>query len=195
MGTGDWFNAVALLVIGLFLGIAANGVIRVAATDFWPSALFTVFVFAALFAVFLSIEKLIESVKQKKEILYGFGHGVYKSYDPRATILRKHAAKVLNKMGRHDPLLDIAQRLEEVALNDDYFVSRNLYPNVDFYSGILLREIGIPTNMYTVMFAIGRLPGWIAHWKEMREAKSRIYRPRQVYTGPAQRDYTELEWR
>jgi citrate synthase len=143
----------------------------------------------------MSIEDLIERVKQKKEILFGFGHGVYKSYDPRATILRKHTGKVLNKLGRKDPLLDIAQRLEEVALHDDYFVSRNLYPNVDFYSGILLRVIGIPTDMYTVMFAIGRLPGWIAHWKEMREAGSRIYRPRQVYIGPPKRDYTQLEWR
>ena len=142
-----------------------------------------------------TIEALIERVKQKKDILYGFGHGVYKSYDPRATILRKQATKILNSMGRKDPLLDIAQRLEEVALHDDYFVSRNLYPNVDFYSGILLRVIGIPTDMYTVMFAIGRLPGWIAHWKEMRDEGSRIYRPRQVYIGPQQRDYVQLEWR
>ena len=142
-----------------------------------------------------TVEQLIERVKQKQEVLYGFGHGVYKSYDPRAAILHEHATKILQNMGRNDPLLDIAQRLEEVALNDDYFVSRNLYPNVDFYSGILLRVIGIPTNMYTVMFAIGRLPGWIAHWREMREEGSRIYRPRQVYIGPQQRDYVQMEWR
>lgn len=122
-------------------------------------------------------------------------HSVYKSYDPRAHILRQHAAKVLSKLGRSDPLLDIARRLEEVALDDDYFVSRNLYPNVDFYSGILLRAIGIPTNMFTVMFAIGRMPGWIAHWKEARDSGSRIYRPRQLYTGPPEQDYVDLEWR
>ena len=141
------------------------------------------------------IEQLIERVKQRKEKLYGFGHGVYKSYDPRAHILRQQAAKVLRKLGRADPLLDIAQRLEEIALDDDYFVSRDLYPNVDFYSGILLRAIGIPTNMYTVMFAIGRMPGWIAQWKEGRDAGSRIYRPRQVYTGHTARDYVDPEWR
>jgi citrate synthase len=138
------------------------------------------------------IEHLIERVKRKQEKLFGFGHGVYKSYDPRAFILRRHATKVLNKLGRRDPLLDIAQRLEEIALDDDYFVSRDLYPNVDFYSGILLRAIGIPVNMYTVMFAIGRMPGWIAHWKEVRDSGSRIYRPRQVYTGPAARDYVDV---
>jgi citrate synthase len=141
------------------------------------------------------IEQLIERVKQREEKLYGFGHGVYKSYDPRAHILRQQAAKVLKKLGRSDPLLDIAQRLEEIALDDDYFVSRDLYPNVDFYSGILLRAIGIPTNMYTVMFAIGRMPGWIAQWKEGRDAGSRIYRPRQVYTGHTARDYVEPQWR
>ncbi len=141
------------------------------------------------------IDDLIEAVKQKKERLYGFGHGVYRSYDPRAHILRQHVTKILTKHGRSDPLLEIAQRLEEIALDDDYFVSRNLYPNVDFYSGILLRAIGIPTNMYTVMFAIGRMPGWIAHWKEVRETGSRIYRPRQMYTGPPERDYVDIEWR
>ncbi|MCA9111440.1 MAG: citrate synthase [Planctomycetaceae bacterium] len=137
----------------------------------------------------------VERVKQKQEKLFGFGHGVYKNYDPRAQILREHVTKVLSKLGRQDPLLDIARRLEDVALHDDYFISRNLYPNVDFYSGILLRAIGIPTNMYTVMFAIGRMPGWIAHWKEVRDSNSRIYRPRQVYTGPRERDYVDLEWR
>ena len=142
-----------------------------------------------------NVDDLIEAVKQKKEKLFGFGHGVYKSYDPRATILRQHASKVLENLGRSDPLLDIARRLEEVALSDDYFVSRNLYPNVDFYSGILLRAIGIPTNMFTVMFAIGRMPGWIANWKEVRDSDSRIYRPRQVYTGPAQRDFIDINSR
>ncbi len=143
----------------------------------------------------MAVTELIERVKQKKERLFGFGHGVYKSYDPRAHILRKHATKVLAKIGRADPLLEIAKRLEEIALDDDYFVGRNLYPNVDFYSGILLRAIGIPTNMYTVMFAIGRMPGWIAHWKEVRDSGGRIYRPRQIYTGPSARDYVDMQWR
>ena len=143
----------------------------------------------------MKMGELIERVKQKKERLFGFGHGVYKSYDPRAHILRQHTTKVLNKLGRTDPLLDIAKRLEEIALDDDYFVSRDLYPNVDFYSGILLRAIGIPTNMFTVMFSIGRMPGWIAHWQRGRDSGSRIYRPRQLYTGPAARDYVNVEWR
>ena len=115
--------------------------------------------------------------------------------DVGAEILRRHAPKVLRQLGRTDPLLEIAKELEEAALCDDYFVSRHLYPNVDFYSGILLRAIGIPINMYTVMFAIGRMPGWIAHWKEVRDSGSRIYRPRQVYTGPACRDYVPIESR
>ena len=122
--------------------------------------------------------------------MFGFGHGVYKSYDPRAQILRKHATKVLNKQSGNDPLLDIAKRLEEVALEDEFFLSRNLYPNVDFYSGLLLRAIGIPTNMFPVIFAIGRMPGWIAQWKEMIEdPKGRIGRPRQVYIGNKKRNY------
>ena len=142
-----------------------------------------------------SITDLIERVKRKEERLFGFGHGVYKSYDPRAQILRDHVPKVLSKLGRQDPLLDIARELEEICLNDDYFVSRNLYPNVDFYSGVLLRAMGIPVNMYTVMFAIGRMPGWIAQWKEVHDNQSRIYRPRQVYTGPALRAYVPVEQR
>ncbi len=142
-----------------------------------------------------SIPSLIDRVKRKETVLYGFGHGVYKAYDPRADILREVVPTVLAKLGRKDPLLDIARRLEEIALEDQYFVSRNLYPNVDFYSGLLLRAIGIPTNMFTVMFAIGRMPGWIANWKELRETDSRIYRPRQIYVGPAKRDYTPLEVR
>ena len=122
--------------------------------------------------------------------LMGFGHRVYKNFDPRARILKKSADAVLSKLGVNDPLLDIARNLEEVALNDEYFVQRKLYPNVDFYSGIIYRAMGIPTNMFTVMFALGRLPGWIAQWKEMKEnPKARIYRPRQVYTGETQRDY------
>ncbi len=143
----------------------------------------------------MNISDLVERVKQRKEPLYGFGHGVYKSYDPRAEILREHATRILDKPGRSDPLLDIAKRLEEIALEDDYFVSRNLYPNVDFYSGLLLRAIGIPTNMYTVLFAIGRMPGWIAHWKEAHDSGTRIFRPRQVYTGPAEHDYVDMQWR
>ena len=128
--------------------------------------------------------------------LMGFGHRVYKSYDPRASILRKKTDLVLNELGIQDPLLEIAKQLEEVALHDEYFVERNLYPNVDFYSGILYRAMGIPTNMFTVMFALGRLPGWIAHWKEAREdPQTRISRPRQVYTGKTMRDFVPLELR
>ncbi|TWU42135.1 citrate synthase [Novipirellula artificiosorum] len=139
------------------------------------------------------IKDLIERVKRKEEKLYGFGHGVYKSYDPRANILRDQVTKIVSKHGRADPLLDVAKQLEEIALSDDYFVSRKLYPNVDFYSGILLRTIGIPLNMYTVMFAMGRMPGWMAQWKEVRDTDSRIYRPRQIYVGPQCRDYVEMK--
>jgi len=142
-----------------------------------------------------TVPDLIERVKKKEEKLFGFGHGVYKSYDPRAVVLSRQVGEVLSKLGKRDPLLDIARKLEEVALSDDYFISRKLYPNVDFYSGLLLRAIGIPTNMFTVMFAIGRLPGWIAHWKEVRDTDSRIYRPRQVYVGPPKRDVTPIELR
>jgi citrate synthase len=143
----------------------------------------------------LSVEQVIERVKRKEERLSGFGHDVYRSYDPRAKILRGHTLRALAKVPRKDPLLDIARRLEEVALNDDYFTSRSLYPNLDFYSAILLRAMGIPTNMYTVVFAIGRMPGWIAQWKELRDKQSRIYRPRQIYVGAAQRDYIPLNRR
>ncbi len=135
----------------------------------------------------LTVETFLDSVKAKKTKLFGFGHGVYKNYDPRAKILKQSADKVLKKLGVNDPLLGIARRLEEQALNDDYFKDRQLYPNVDFYSGILMRAMGIPVNMFTVLFAIGRMPGWIANWKEVRDRDSRIYRPRQVYTGPAER--------
>ncbi len=125
--------------------------------------------------------------------LMGFGHRVYKNFDPRAKILKRACDTVLNKLGIADPLLDIAKQIEEAALKDDYFVSRKLYPNVDFYSGIIYRAVGIPTNMFTVMFAIGRLPGWIAQWKEMNEAPNfKISRPRQIYTGPKENNYVPL---
>ena len=118
----------------------------------------------------------------------GFGHRVYKNYDPRAKVIKIMTEKVLNKLNITDPLLDIAKELEDVALSDDYFIQRGLYPNVDFYSGIIYRALGFPTNMFTVMFALGRLPGWIAHWREMvLNPNSRINRPRQIYTGPMKR--------
>lgn len=128
--------------------------------------------------------------------MMGFGHRVYKNFDPRATILKKACDEVLSKMGISDPLLDIAKNLEEIALNDDYFVERKLYPNVDFYSGVLYRAMGIPTNMFTVMFALGRLPGWIGHWKELRDdPSSRINRPRQVYVGETDRAFVPVDQR
>ncbi len=133
--------------------------------------------------------KYIEKAKDKNDPfrLMGFGHRVYKNFDPRARIIKKSADDVLNKLGVQDPVLDIAKQLEEAALSDDYFVERKLYPNVDFYSGIIYRALGIPTDMFTVMFALGRLPGWIAQWKEMRENQEPIGRPRQVYTGNNER--------
>jgi citrate synthase len=128
--------------------------------------------------------------------LMGFGHRVYKTYDPRAKIMKQVADKVLKKLKLSDPLLDIARRLEEVALEDPYFVDHHLYPNVDFYSGIVLRAIGIPLNMFTVMFAIGRLPGWISQWKEsMDDPDWKLHRPRQLYLGPEQRDYVSVDKR
>jgi len=128
--------------------------------------------------------------------LMGFGHRVYKNFDPRAKILKGAADEVLGQLGVQDPLLDIARRLEEQALKDPYFVDRKLYPNVDFYSGILMRAMGIPTNMFTVIFAIGRMPGWIAHWREQHDTPGgRIIRPRQVYTGPTARDYVPIDRR
>jgi citrate synthase len=133
----------------------------------------------------------------KGERLMGFGHRVYKNYDPRAKIIKESFEKALASLNiKGDPLLDIARKLEEAALNDDYFVSRKLYPNVDFYSGLIMRAIGIPLNMYTVMFAIGRMPGWIAQWREVAQnSKLKIYRPRQIYVGPTQRDYVPMEQR
>ncbi|MDF9796006.1 citrate synthase [Catalinimonas alkaloidigena] len=131
------------------------------------------------------VKKFIDKAKDKNDPfrLMGFGHRVYKNFDPRAKIIKKNADEVLSGLGITDPVLDIAKELEETALNDDYFKERKLYPNVDFYSGILYRAMGIPTDMFTVMFALGRLPGWIAQWKEMRENKEPIGRPRQIYTG------------
>jgi citrate synthase len=134
--------------------------------------------------------------KTKPFRLSGFGHRVYKNYDPRAKILREACDKVFARIKRQDPLLDIARKLEELALKDSYFVDRKLYPNVDFYSGMLLRAMGIPTNMFTVCFAIGRLPGWIAQWKEQHEdPTSKIMRPRQIYTGPNLTEYVPIEKR
>jgi citrate synthase len=143
-------------------------------------------------------KKFIDDVKNKRDNrrLMGFGHRVYKNFDPRAKILKKMCDEVLGHMGIKDPLLDIAKSMEEIALKDDYFISKKLYPNVDFYSGIIYRALGIPTNMFTVMFALGRLPGWIAHWKEMVEdPNTKIGRPRQVYTGHKARKFTALEQR
>lgn len=144
------------------------------------------------------VSKFLRLAKDKSSgfRLMGFGHRVYKNYDPRARLIKAAADKVLAKLGIKDPLLDVAQRLEEAALKDPYFVERKLYPNVDFYSGIIYRALGFPTNMFTVMFALGRLPGWIAHWKEMHEDQStKIGRPRQIYTGENVQDYAPLEER
>ncbi len=146
----------------------------------------------------LAPEDCIRDAKDKTKPfrLFGFGHRVYKNYDPRAKILREACDKVFARIKRQDPLLDIARKLEELALKDSYFVERKLNPNVDFYSGMLLRAMGIPTNMFTVCFAIGRLPGWIAQWKEQHEDPgSKIMRPRQIYTGPNQTDYVPIEKR
>jgi citrate synthase len=141
-------------------------------------------------------KKVIEEVKEKKFLLYGFGHRVYKNFDPRAQIIKRTCDQLLSRLGITDSLLDIARELEEVALKDQYFIERKLYPNVDFYSGIIYRAMGIPTNMFTVMFALGRLPGWIAHWKEMLDDKSnKIGRPRQVYTGPTENHYVPIDQR
>ena len=134
--------------------------------------------------------RFLNEVKDGKRLLMGFGHRVYKNYDPRAKIIRNAADRVLEKLDHEDPLLDIARHLEQAALNEDYFLERKLYPNVDFYSGIILNAIGIPLEMFTVMFAIGRMPGWIAHWKELAsDPKGRIHRPRQVYSGATLRSY------
>ncbi|RXP58564.1 citrate synthase [Lutibacter sp. HS1-25] len=138
-------------------------------------------------------QKYIDKAKDKNDPfrLMGFGHRVYKNFDPRAVIIKETAERVLNDLKVNDPVLDIARNLAEIALNDEYFKSRNLYPNVDFYSGIIYRAIGIPVPMFTVMFALGRLPGWIAQWKEMRLNKEAISRPRQLYTGETLRPFVE----
>ncbi|ARQ70481.1 citrate synthase [Streptomyces marincola] len=144
------------------------------------------------------VDSFIRKVKNKEQgvRLMGFGHRVYKSFDPRAKIIKAAAHDVLSALGKSDELLDIALRLEERALSDDYFVSRNLYPNVDFYTGLIYRAMGFPTSMFTVLFALGRLPGWIAQWHEMiTDPTTRIGRPRQIYTGVVERDYTPVEQR
>ncbi|MCA9122469.1 MAG: citrate synthase [Planctomycetaceae bacterium] len=141
------------------------------------------------------VQKFVDMAKDKKSgfRLMGFGHRVYKNYDPRALIIKAACDKLLAKLKLNDPLFEVAQKLEEVALNDPYFVEKKLYPNVDFYSGVIYRAIGIPQQMFTVLFAMGRLPGWIAHWVEMHRSPSkRICRPRQVYTGPNIRDFTPI---
>jgi citrate synthase len=144
------------------------------------------------------LDTFIARVKDKDAHarLMGFGHRVYKNFDPRAKIIKEACHALLKKLGVNDPMLELAMRLEEIALRDEYFVKRKLYPNVDYYSGIIMRALGIPTSMFTVMFAIGRLPGWIAHWREVRIGGSqRIDRPRQVYTGPTKRSYVPMEQR
>ena len=145
-----------------------------------------------------NVKKYVEMAKDKSNgfRLMGFGHRVYKNFDPRATIIKETCRKLLAKRSIDDPIFDIAQELEETALHDDYFIERKLYPNVDFYSGVIYRAIGIPMSMFTVLFAIGRLPGWLAHWKEMHDSPTkRICRPRQMYTGATQRDFVDLDQR
>ncbi len=144
-----------------------------------------------------TLESFVNQIKNKEAgvRLMGFGHRVYRNFDPRAKLIKESCDRVLAKLGIHDPLLDLATQLEEVALEDDYFVSRKLYPNVDFYSGIILRAIGIPQDMFTVMFAMGRLPGWIAQWREVHVQPPKIDRPRQVYIGANARDFVPVEER
>ena len=144
-----------------------------------------------------NVDKWVLKAKDKEDPfrLMGFGHRVYKNFDPRANIIKKACDEVLEKLGVNDPLLDIAKKLEKVALEDEYFKARNLYPNVDFYSGIIYKALGIPSEMFTVMFALGRLPGWIAQWKEMTENKEPIGRPRQIYIGETDRQYVEISKR
>jgi citrate synthase len=144
------------------------------------------------------VTAFVNKVKNKEDgvRLMGFGHRVYKNYDPRAAIIKKTADEILAKLGGDDELLEIAKKLEEVALADDYFVSRKLYPNVDFYTGLIYRAMGFPTKFFTVLFALGRLPGWIAHWREMiQDPATKIGRPRQIYVGPAERDFLTMDKR
>ncbi|OPZ22840.1 MAG: Citrate synthase 1 [candidate division BRC1 bacterium ADurb.BinA364] len=142
-------------------------------------------------------KKFVEKAKDKHDpfLLMGFGHRVYKNFDPRAKIIKEAADNVIHELGINDPLLDIAKNLEEVALKDEYFIERKLYPNVDFYSGIIYRALGLPTNMFTVMFALGRLPGWMAQWKEQNAEGSRIHRPRQIYIGEPERAVPSIDQR
>jgi citrate synthase len=145
-----------------------------------------------------NVDEFVTRVKNKEAgvRLMGFGHRVYKNYDPRAKIVKATADEILDKIGANDHLIDLAKQLEERALSDDYFISRKLYPNVDFYTGLIYRAMGFPTRMFTVLFALGRLPGWIAHYREMiKDPATKIGRPRQVYTGPAERDFVEIEKR
>ena len=142
-----------------------------------------------------NVKKYVDMAKDKENgfRLMGFGHRVYKNFDPRATIIKANCEKLLAKLALEDPLFDVAQQLQKVALEDEYFIERKLYPNVDFYSGVIYRALGIPVAMFTVLFAIGRLPGWIAHWKEMHGTPGkRINRPRQIYTGSTERDFVGI---
>ncbi|BBY57720.1 citrate synthase [Mycolicibacterium sarraceniae] len=144
------------------------------------------------------VQTFVKKVKNREDgvKLMGFGHRVYKNYDPRARIVKEQADKILGKLGGDDELLDIAKQLEEIALTDDFFIERKLYPNVDYYTGVIYRAMGFPTRMFTVLFALGRLPGWIAHWREMHdEGSSKIGRPRQIYTGYTERDYAAIDGR
>lgn len=146
----------------------------------------------------MDVKEVLEKVKSKSSTfrLMGFGHRVYKNYDPRARIIKAACDQLLERLGINDPLLGLAKELEEAALNDEYFKERNLYPNVDFYSGIILKAVGIPVSMFTVMFAMGRMPGWVAHWREVwRNPRGRIYRPRQIYQGYTQRSYISMDQR
>ena len=143
----------------------------------------------------MDVKEYVRKVKNREDgvKLMGFGHRVYRNFDPRSKLLREAATSLLEEMHVTDPLLDLAQELADAALNDDYFVERKLYPNVDFYSGVILRAIGLPLDMFTVMFALGRLPGWIAQWREMREdPETKIYRPRQIYIGSPPRKFVPL---
>jgi citrate synthase len=145
-----------------------------------------------------NIDKFVKRAKDKNDTfrLMGFGHRVYKNYDPRAKVMQQTCKEVFEELGvENDAQLQIAQRLEQIALEDDYFIEKRLYPNVDFYSGIILKAIGIPTEMFTVIFATGRTPGWIAHWCEMVSGKYKIGRPRQLYTGPKARDFRPVDAR
>jgi citrate synthase len=140
-----------------------------------------------------NIPDFLEGVKSKDEKLMGFGHRVFKNYDPRAAIVKSTADTVLDKLGGNNELLDLARQLEEIALKDDYFVQRKLYPNVDFYTGLIYRAMGFPTRMFTVLFAMGRLPGWIAQWREMiADPSTKIGRPRQLYTGETERSFVPI---